>query len=61
MSIETDRMIICASLGYAVYITWWCPCSDPYLLSCHQPHFYLATGLPLAYIFYKNRLETQGN
>jgi len=55
MDVQTEKMIICMSLGYAFYITLWCPC-DP-LLSCHQPQFYLATGLPLAYIVYKNQIK----
>ena len=54
--VERDRILICVSLGYAAYITFYCPCKEPYLLSCHQPQFYLATGLPLAYILYKNNL-----
>lgn len=50
---ELNRWLVGLPLAYATYITITCPC-DPYLLSCHQPHFYLAVGSAVAYVYYIN-------
>ena len=50
---ELNRWLVAIPLAYATYTTITCPC-DPYLLSCHLPHFYLSVGLPLVYVYYIN-------
>jgi hypothetical protein len=52
---EIERALIVASLSYAAYTALWCPCKEPFL-SCHKMQFYVAVGVPLAYVVYTNEV-----
>lgn len=54
---ETERILMGMSLAYATYITVMCPCNP--LITCHQWEFYLAAGLPLGYLVYRNHLKSK--
>lgn len=51
-----ERSLIVASLGFAAYTAYRCPCKLPFL-SCHKYQMYAAVGLPLLYIIYTNEVE----
>lgn len=50
-AIEPLRVAMAASLLYATWTVWFCPCKTP--VGCKQPHFYTAVLLPVAatYLF----------
>ena len=50
---EIQRYAITASLLYAAYTAYTCPCKDPFL-SCHYTEFALAAGAPLAFVLFIN-------
>jgi hypothetical protein len=47
-------MLITSSLVAGAYISYTCPCKNPFL-SCHVKEFSLVVGLPLLYVLYINR------
>lgn len=52
--VELQRFLITSSLLAGAYITYTCPCKDPFL-SCHVKEFSLVVALPLLYVIYINR------
>lgn len=53
----SEKAVLSLSLLYAIYTVVKCPC-DP-LCECNKVQFYLATGIPLAYIIYQNELKSK--
>jgi len=48
----TIRLAMTASLGYAAYIAWSCPCEQA--CKCKFIPFLVSTGVPLAYVLWAN-------
>ena len=51
-AIEPLRYAMSASLLYATYTVWFCPCKTP--VGCKQPQFYTAVLFPVAATFLFN-------